>query len=281
MITNTDHYLAAERENSQKSRRPNISKYEKAVDIWRRRAIKGRNDLEEALDRYSIEFAYHSGKLGNDRLTMETTKEIFENGSVTAYTGDLRTLIEVRNYRDANELLLSSFGRMCAISESLIRDFHFSLTQGTYGKRCWRMGKRPGVFKRHGHAKGKLGIGTNPGEVHEDLSLLLDELNTIPLTNILAAAAYFHARFEDIRPFSDGNGRTGRLAMNYFLITNNHPPIIIHEEDRTGYFSALEEWDESHVLDPLIDYLEGQTIKTWEEEIRKEDGPAETGPSAS
>ena len=57
------------------------------------------------------------------------------------------------------------------------------------------------------------------------------------------AFAYHSGKIENIHPFADGNGRAGRLAMNYFLVTHNHPPIIIHEEDRKSYYEALEEWD--------------------------------------
>lgn len=52
--------------------------------------------------------------------------------------------------------------------------------------------------------------------------------------------------------------------MNYLLLLNNHPPIIIHEEDRKEYCDALEAWDERQELDPLVRYLEDQTAKTWE-----------------
>ena len=65
----------------------------------------------------------------------------------------------------------------------------------------------------------------------------------------------------------DGNGRAGRLAMNYFLIMHNHPPIIIHEEDRKAYYDALEAWDREQNLDLLHDFLKAQTEKTWEKQI--------------
>ena len=81
-----------------------------------------------------------------------------------------------------------------------------------------------------------------------------------------------------IHPFADGNGRTGRLVMNYLLLLNDHPPIIIHEEDRKGYYAALEAWDERQELDQLIRYLQEQTAKTWEKQIeraeRRSDGQA-------
>ena len=84
----------------------------------------------------------------------------------------------------------------------------------------------------------------------------------------MIAAAYFHVKFENIHPFADGNGRTGRLAMNYLLVRHNHPPIIIHEEDRKQYYDALEQWDREQNLEPMLNLLKEQTIRTWEKQIR-------------
>ena len=83
-----------------------------------------------------------------------------------------------------------------------------------------------------------------PEDVPEEMAELLAELQEIKPENALTSAAFFHAKFENIHPFADGNGRTGRLAMNYFLVLHNHPPIIIHEEDRKKYYAAWEAWDE-------------------------------------
>lgn len=69
-------------------------------------------------------------------------------------------------------------------------------------------------------------------------------------------------KFDNIHPFADGNGRVGRLAMNYFLIMHDHPAITIHEEDRKNYYTALEAWDSRQELDILKDFLREQTVKT-------------------
>ena len=84
---------------------------------------------------------------------------------------------------------------------------------------------------------------------------------------VLTAAAFFHANFENIHPFADGNGRTGRLAMNYLLATHNHPPLVIHQEDRKAYFEALEAWDTEQNLAALKNFLLEQIIKTWAKRI--------------
>ena len=74
---------------------------------------------------------------------------------------------------------------------------------------------------------------------------------------------------------------TGRLAMNYFLVIHNHPPVIIHEEDRKAYYDALEAWDSQQLLDPLRDFLKEQTVKTWKKQIARTERltPKESYPS--
>ena len=98
---------------------------------------------------------------------------------------------------------------------------------------------------------------------------LLAEITDIPEGKALTAAAYFHAKFENIHPFADGNGRAGRLTMNYFLVTHGHPPITIHEEDRKEYYSALEAWDTRQEVKPLCVFLREQTVKTWGRQLER------------
>jgi Fic family protein len=76
-------------------------------------------------------------------------------------------------------------------------------------------------------------------------------------------AAYFHAVFESIHPFADGNGRVGREIMNYLLLLRNHPPIIVFETDRMGYYGAIETWDMERDLEPMKTFLKAEAIRTW------------------
>ena len=246
-----------------------MTRYEKAVALWQQRRITTDAELAEALNGHSIAFAYHSGKIENEQITYNDAREIFEHDGVTAYTGDLRTLFEIRNAKDANELLLSAFRERRPLDETLVREFQFRLTQNTYDTRRWQLGERPGEYKKRDYVTGKAEIGTSPEDVTEEVLELLSELTDIPEEKALTAAAYFHAKFENLHPFADGNGRTGRLAMNYLLLLNDHPPIIIHQEDRKGYYAALETWDEQQELGPLIRYLKEQTVKTWEKQIER------------
>lgn len=248
-----------------------MTRYQKALELWRQKNIRTDAELAEALNGQSILFAFHSGKLENDHVTYHDTREIFEHDGVTSYTGDLRTLFEIRNAKEAYELFLCAFQDRRPLNESFLMELQLQLTHNTYDTRRWQLGERPGTYKRHDYVTGKHEIGAAPEDVAEEMQELLEELHAelqdITHENILTAAAYFHAKFENIHPFADGNGRTGRLAMNYLLVLHDHPPITIHEEDRKDYYHALEAWDTNQDLEPLRAFLQSQTEKTWEKQL--------------
>ena len=246
-----------------------MDRYEKACALWRQRNIHTAAELSEALNGHSVAFAYHSGKIENEKVTFHDTREIFDHAAVSSYTGDLRTLFEIRNAKEANELLLIAFEANRPLDEAFVKEIQNCLTKNTYDTRRWQLGERPGEYKKHDYVTGTAEIGASPEDVHDEILELLGELKDVPEKKALTAAAYFHAKFENIHPFADGNGRAGRLLMNYFLLCHDHPPVIIHEEDRKAYFSALEAWDEKQMLEPMIAFLKGQTIKTWEKQIEK------------
>ena len=244
-----------------------MTDYDSIIRFWQEKNISNDAELSEALNGQSVLFAYNSGKIENDNVTYNDTREIFDHDGVTSYTGDLRTLFEIRNSKNAYELLLVSFNEKRPFDEALLKAFQKELTQMTYDTRRWQIGERPGEYKRHDFVTERNEIGAHPEDVKEELDELLEELTDIPNEKALTAAAYFHAKFENIHPFADGNGRCGRLAMNYFLLIHNHPPITIHEEDRKSYYSALESWDTVQDLSPLVTFLKEQTVKTWVKRI--------------
>lgn len=246
-----------------------MTDYDKTVEWWKKRNIKTDAELAEAMNGHGILLAYHSGKIENDNITYNDTREIFDHDGVTSYTGDLRTLFEIRNLKDAYELMLTSFGSHREIDEKLIKEFQYKLTQNTYDTRRWQLGERPGEYKRHDYITGRNEIGAYAEDTPEEMSELIEEFRELPEDKAITVAAYFHAKFENIHPFADGNGRTGRMVMNYLLLYLGHPPIIIHEEDRKEYYKGLEAWDENQKLDVLIDFLKEQTVKTWKKQVEK------------
>ena len=243
--------------------------YEQTLELWRRKNITTDAELAEALNAYRIAFAYHSGKIENENITYSDTRDIFEHDGVTAYTGNLRTLFEIHNAKEAYEMFLSAFQVKRPLDETFIKEFQLCLTKNTYDTRRWQLGERPGEYKRHDYVTGREEVGAAPEDVADEVRELLEELRDVASENVLTATAYFHAKFENIHPFADGNGRVGRLAMNYLLVLHGHPPVIIHEEDRKEYYAALEAWDARQELVPLREFLIGQTEKTWEKQVAR------------
>jgi cell filamentation protein, protein adenylyltransferase len=78
----------------------------------------------------------------------------------------------------------------------------------------------------------------------------------------LVLAAIMHNQFENIHPFQDGNGRVGRLLLNFMLLKNNYPPINIILEDRLEYYSTLQQYSKNNDLKPTLVFLINQYSKT-------------------
>ena len=246
-------------------------KYELLINWWRSLNIKDDAALAEAFNGHIINFAYNSGNIENPNVTYHDTREVFEHDGVTSYTGDLRTLFEIRNAKVAMEYFFKAFREKLPFDETFIKELQRRLTLNTYDERRWQRGERPGEYKKGDYVTGRNETGASAEDVPDEMQELLEDLEILPEEpeKVLTAAAFFHAKFENIHPFADGNGRTGRLAMNYLLATHNHPPLVIHQEDRKVYFEALEAWDVEQNLKPLKAFLLEQLIKTWSKRIEQ------------
>ncbi|GHV36522.1 hypothetical protein FACS1894187_11260 [Synergistales bacterium] len=248
-----------------------VSKYEKIVAMWRQFYVKTQADIDLRLNNFKILFAYNSGKIENEAITYHDTREIFENGHVLNFTGDPRTIFEQQNQKLCYEFLKDNIAAKKVLDLPLIKEIHAILTNGTYDERRYiAQGERPGQFKKHDYVTGLNEVGSTPEYVENDLQELLGELEEFKNKDTLKIASYFHARFEYIHPFADGNGRVGRTLLNYYLMTNDHPPMIIFNEDKTNYYSALEAYDRTEALEPMHKFFKHEVERTWEKTLERE-----------
>ena len=78
----------------------------------------------------------------------------------------------------------------------------------------------------------------------------------------LVLAAIIHNQFEYIHPFQDGNGRVGRLLLNFILLKNKYPPLNITLEDRAEYYATLQQYQKNQNLKPTVEFFVRQYKKT-------------------
>lgn len=247
-----------------------MTDYDQLLSIWRTKRITTGAQLAAEMNGNGVNFIYHNGKLENDSITYHDTREIFDRGGVTAYTGDVRTLFEIQNLCAGYHRFLDAFEKKESLTEAFVLELHRILTQGTYDAHRYEIGERPGAYKLHDFVTGIGEVGALPEDVEQEMAELLEELQDVPDRNVLTAAAYFHAKLENIHPFADGNGRVGRLLMNYILVLHDHPPVIIFAEDRREYYAALEQYDQHPELVPLTAFLTRQCEKTWERYLERQ-----------
>lgn len=245
-----------------------MEQYSQVIALWQSYKIMSAAELDKYLDSFRILFAFHSGKIENEEITYHDTREIFENGRVVDYTGNPRALFEQQNQKLCYEFLKEKIVKKGPLSIDLVKEIHQVLTGGTYDEyRYIENEERPGEFKKHDYVTGLHEVGSAAEDVDNDLKELTAEINAYKGKDVLKAAAYLHARFENIHPFADGNGRVGRTLMNYFLMTHDHPPLIVYDEDKRMYYECLQKYDEAEDLNPLFAFFKYETEKTWQKAL--------------
>lgn len=248
-------------------------KYTDVITYWQSLKIDSKEKLENVLDNFRILFAYNSGAIENAEITYHDTREIFENGKVISFTGNLRTIFEISNQKTCYEYLLDKIIKKEKISENLIKKVHELLTIGTYDERRYILnGERPGEYKKHDYVTGREEVGASANEVAKEIANLLNEVNSVNTNNaedIIKIATYFHNKFENIHAFVDGNGRVGRTLTNYILMINNMPPLIVYDEDKKYYYAALEKYDKEDDIKSMIEFFKYEMEKTWGKTLEK------------
>lgn len=134
------------------------------------------------------------------------------------------------------------------ITKRLIKEFH-QIVIGDIDREI------AGKFRTWG-----VGIGGSATEtakfyhIEEELDKLIDNYNKDE-KDIIEKVARFHADFEKIHPFGDGNGRTGRLLMNLELMKEGYPITIIKLEDRLEYYDSLEKAQTTNDYQGIINFI--------------------------
>lgn len=200
--------------------------------------------------RTQILMAYNTNRIEGSRLTQDQTRSIFETNTVFA-NGDeairIDDIVETQNHFRAFDFMLDHAED--DLSENIIKTFHQILKQGTSDSRIsWF---NVGDYKMLPNEAGLLET-SEPDDVPKSMQQLLSEYlakQDIKIEDIID----FHAKFEKIHPFQDGNGRVGRLIMFKECLHHNITPFIIDMNLQPYYYRGLWNYQTSQEKGYLVD----------------------------
>ena len=197
-----------------------------------------------------IIFAYNTNHIEGSKLTEDQTRYIYETNTLLTEKESITNLddiIETANHFKLVDYMLDVADK--DLTEEMIKEFHKILKEGTSDSRKdWFA---VGDYKKLTNEVGGLNT-TAPKNVERDMKKLLDwygNLEKITINDIIE----FHAKFEKIHPFQDGNGRAGRIIAFKECLKNNIIPFIILDKDKLFYYRGLYQYQTNKEKGYLID----------------------------
>ena len=186
--------------------------------------LDNQNYLEDLITRST----YHSNAIEGSTLTYaETYAILYNDNSFKISDKEPREIYEAINHKKALELVFNKLKSNEDFSESFIKNLNEIINRDIKNAEGYRNVQ---VF-----IQGSEHIPPEPQKIPNLMMYYIYNYNHDE-QNIFNKIARYHIEFERIHPFEDGNGRTGRLLINYELLKNNLPPVVITKEDRIKYF---------------------------------------------
>lgn len=234
----------------------------KKKSILEHKAFGYKSILKEILnnpdikDEFILKLTYHSNSIEGSTLTEPDTAAILFN-DVAISKKSLVEHLEAKNHQTALLYLFDHLINQQKIDQSFILRLHAILMNGI----------RPDAGSYRNHAVRIVGVNvptSNYLSIHKNMESLISSTKKI-LENknfdVIRTATMFHSKFEQIHPFSDGNGRIGRLLLNAFFLAYNMAPAVIRQEKRQLYYTYLnksqikEEYSqfEDYICDAIMD----------------------------
>lgn len=191
------------------------------------------------------EFAYNSNHIEGSKLSKEQTRTLFETRTIGGDYVPADDVIETANHFRCFDYVIDTYKD--DLTEDYIKKLHEILKTNTFSSLSEEA--VVGDYKKYDNIVGELDT-TSVEKVPEQIRDLLNNyrmLDNVSIDDIVE----FHAKFEMIHPFYDGNGRVGRLIMFKECLKNGIVPVIINDRDRRFYSKGLYEWQTEGKKDRL------------------------------
>ncbi|QQG39414.1 MAG: Fic family protein [Candidatus Aenigmatarchaeota archaeon] len=194
-------------------------------------------------------FTYDSNAIEGNTLTLEETAQLLFEGIVPPKS--LREVNEALNHKKAFDALLAYRGDM---SKKLVCKLHELVVKDTLRK---ELEPQTGKYRSvQVYIRGVDWFPPKPKNVPREMKNLLSwySKNRKKLHPVVLAS-YFHAAFEMAHPFVDGNGRVGRLLMNFILRKNGYPMVNVPNRIKRRYYAALQSAQTEGNLRPFVELI--------------------------
>lgn len=205
------------------------------------------------------EMVYNSNAIENSTLTLEDTEDILLYNKITK-DRDIREVYEAKNLAKVTADLLSHPDH--PLSTHMILAMHKTLLTHIQDDIAGRFRRGKEWVRIGAH------VGANPDFTSGLVAELVETYTANDSMYFLDRIAYFHAEFETIHPFVDGNGRIGRVLINQQLMKSGYPPIIIQNKSKlTDYYPLFDEYRRSSKYDGFTELFSSLLIESLHKRI--------------
>ena len=211
-------------------------------------------EVERLTEEFVVEYTYNSNAIEGNTLTLRETDMVLRG--LTIDQKPLKEHMEAIGHRDAFRFVSDLVKDNLPLSESLIKQIHYLVLADKPDDR--------GVYRQV--PVRIMGAKTEPVQPYLIQPKLEQLLSMYRASDeyIVSRLARFHIEFENIHPFIDGNGRTGRLLINLELMKAGYPPIDIKFTDRLAYYNAFDVY---HANDKDISAMENLFLHYIDERL--------------
>ncbi len=197
-------------------------------------------------NQFMLSLTYNTNRIEGSTLTEpETAAILFDNVSLP--NRNIIEQMEVKNHQASLDFLLRHIMKTDKINEQFILKIHGILMNG--------IRQDAGGYRNHGVRIVGANVPTaNYIKVPGLMEILIKEVNDTQ-KDVISHCAKIHSRLEQIHPFSDGNGRIGRLIIHAMLLRKNYPPAVIKQEKKKFYLKYLNKSQLKNEFDDLEDFF--------------------------
>ena len=197
-----------------------------------------------------VRMTYNSNHIEGSKLTEDQTRLIFETHTIDVGDGvPVDDIIETVHHFKAIDYCIDMADDQ--LTEDIVKELHRILKNDTKDAELpWFA---VGEYKNRANMVGGKET-TAPEKVEAEMHKLIDEYVSLEFVNVEDIIA-FHAEFEKIHPFQDGNGRVGRLIAFKECLKNNIVPFIIEDSKKAFYYRGLDAWntEKGYLTDTCLD----------------------------